>query len=109
MKYCCTVATKHGSCYQEFKKGRYDGKHWCEDSLLLYDDLIDELDLYKVLIKVIPTYARWGITEVDQYTWNQLFLEARKAEGEIKEVIGEINDWAQENFMTEEVFTILGV
>lgn len=109
MKYCCTVAAKHGSCYQEFKRGRYDGQHWCEDSLLLYDDLIDELDFYKVLIKVIPTYARWGITEVNQSVWNQLVQEAEQVGGEIKGVIGEINDWAQENFKTENVFTILGV
>ena len=99
MKYCCNVATRHGSCYQEFKKGKYDGKHWCEDSLLLYDDLIDELGLYKVLIKAIPTYERWGITEVKHHTWNQLVREARKAGGEIKEVIDEINDWAQETFI----------
>lgn len=109
MKYCCTETERKGTCYQQFKKGKFDDTFWSEDSLLLYDDYVDELHLYELLIKVVPNYDRYGITEVNKEEWEKIFLVAEEIGGETKVAIDEINIWAKENFKTESIFTILGI
>ena len=34
-----------GTCYFEFQKGKFKNKFWMKDSICLYADLFDELDL----------------------------------------------------------------
>lgn len=109
MKYCCTETERNGSCYQELKKGKFDDKFWSEDSLFLYDDYVNDLQLYELIIEVVPTYDRYGITEVNKEQWQKMCIVAEKISGETKAVIDEINIWARENFETESIFTILGV
>lgn len=109
MKYCCTVDQKHGTCYQEFLKGKYEGKHWNKDSLLLDDDLVDDLGLYDLWIEIIPSHNRWGPTEIDYATWQRIWLAANQIGGEALIAMSEVNQWAEKNFKTETVFTILGV
>ena len=46
MNYFCTESERkasHSTCYLEFQKGKYKGKHWLEDSIFLHDDIFKEL------------------------------------------------------------------
>ena len=59
MKYFCYVSDRVGTCYHEFYKGKWDGKtFWKSDSILLHDDTLEELQLYKAFTAVLPDYDR---------------------------------------------------
>ena len=48
MKYFCTEDKRVGTCYHEFQKGKWD-EHtfWKEDSLLLSDDVLVDLEFFQ--------------------------------------------------------------
>ena len=90
MKYFCTVSEQKGTCYHEWQRGRWDEEtHWKEDSLLLHDDILVELNIGEFLAKMIPDYTDYGEFEVDVCQWEQIYNEANLIGGEIKEVIEE--------------------
>lgn len=100
-----------GGCYDEFVKGKWDGKsHWNETSLYLYDDIFDELGLYEnVFGKAFEVYDRWGPNRVTRGDWERLLALARGCGGGVAELFGELAPWAEENFAEFDEFWILGV
>ncbi|WP_035790501.1 hypothetical protein [Clostridium beijerinckii] len=54
MKYCCTESNRKGTCYHEFRKGKFTGSFWNEDSLLIHDDNLYSLHLADIFRSVVP-------------------------------------------------------
>lgn len=55
MKYCCTESDRKGTCYHEFKKGKFSG-FWKEDSILIHDYNLSILHLADIFYSVVATY-----------------------------------------------------
>lgn len=110
MKFFCTASERIGTCYYEFQKGRWDGHtFWKEDSLLLHDDVYMKLGLDKLFKKAISVYDAYAHTEVNKDQWQKVCEIAGELGGEVKLAIGEADVWVKENFVREEVFTIVGI
>lgn len=109
LKYCCTEAERRGTCYHEFKKGKFDGHFWYKDSLLIHDDILYDLRLGKLFRSVVPSYDEYGETEINMIQWHEIYLKAKKIGGETKLAIDEINKWAESAFRTDNIITILGI
>ena len=110
MKYFCTEDKRVGTCYHEFQKGKWD-EHtfWKEDSLLLSDDVLVDLELGKLFRKSLQGYDPYGPVEVNKEQWLMLLEAANQATDSQAEALQEADTWVQECFATEEVFTILGI
>ena len=108
MKYFCTEDKRVGTCYHEFQKGKWD-EHtfWKEDSLLLSDDVLVDLELGKLFRKSLQGYDPYGPVEVNKEQWLMLLEAANQATDAQAEALQEADAWVQECFVTEEVFTIL--
>lgn len=100
-----------GGCYDEFAKGKWDGKtHWSADSLFLDDDWFDFLGLYRDIFgKVFEAYNRWGPNRVTRGDWERLYALAKECGGAVAEMFDELAPWAEENFAEFDEFWILGV
>lgn len=100
-----------GGCYNEFVKGRWDGRtHWSADHIYLNDDWFDELGLYEnVFGKVFEVYNRWGPNRVTSGDWERLYALGKECGGEVTELFDELAPWAEENFAEYDEFWILGV
>ena len=110
MKYFCFESNRVGTCYHEFYKGKWDKKtFWKSDSILLHDDTLIELEIYKAFAAVIPDYDTYGETQVNQSQWQAILDYASQLDTEAKIALAEATIWVNEVFENEEVFTILGV
>ena len=106
MHYCYTNSQRHGSCCFEFQCGRFQGVYGKDTSIYLDADDFDRLLLYKIF----PTeFQYYGETIITALQWHQICSEAQRIGGEVKKVIDEIDVWARDCFITEPVFTILGI
>lgn len=106
MKYCYTNSQRHGSCCFEFQCGRFQGVYWKDTSIYLDADDFDRLLLYKIFP---PEFQYYGETIITASQWHQICSDAQRIGGEVKKVIDEIDVWARDCFITEPVFTILGI
>ena len=112
MNYFCTEQERkesHSTCYLEFQKGEYKGKHWLKDSISLHDDIFYELHLYSLFIKAIPNFDHYGITEVTEYEWEILKKLALEQGEEVQSLIEELSIWVSDCFEVEKIFTICGI
>lgn len=110
LQYFCTEENRVGTCYHEFRKGKWDGHtFWKEDSLLLSDDVLVELELGKLFRRNLYGYDPYGPVEVSKEQWLMLLEAANQAGGVQMEALQEANEWVQECFAEAEVFTILGI
>ena len=110
MKYFCTVSNRVGTRYHEFYKGKWDDKtFWKSDSILLPDDTLIELEIYKAFAAVIPDYDPYGETQVNQCQWEAILEHASQLDTEAKIALTEAAIWVNEVLENEEVFTILGI
>ena len=110
MKYFCYVSDRVGTCYHEFYKGKWDGKtFWKSDSILLHDDTLEELQLYKAFTTVLPDYDPYGETQVNQSQWEAILDYASQLDTEAKPALTEAAAWVKNVFENEGVFTILGI
>jgi hypothetical protein len=110
MYYFCTVSNRVGTCYHEFYKGKWVHKtFWKSDSILLHDDTLEELGLYKAFAAVLPDYDRYGETQVNQSQWESILDYASQLDTEAKAALSEATAWVGDVFENGEVFTILGI
>lgn len=110
MNFFCVETERKGTCYHEFQKGRWDGKtFWKEDSLLLHDDVCQELKLYELFREADSGYSDSGETEIDKEKWQIICNRANIIGGNVKMAINEADLWVKEVFREEERFTILGL
>ncbi|MBQ8827336.1 MAG: hypothetical protein IJ007_09615 [Oscillospiraceae bacterium] len=92
-----------GSCYFEFQKGQPDPDYkftcWKSDSLLMHMDTADKTALYKMF----EGFDYYGVTVVDREKWESFRQNADK------ELLEELNEWAEENFREYDYFVIIGL
>lgn len=100
-----------GGCYDEFVKGKWDGKtHWSADYLFLDDDWFELLGLYQNIFgKVFEVYNRWGPNRVTREDWSKIYALAKECGGAVADLFDELAPWAEENFAEFDEFWILGV
>ena len=110
MQYCITPAERHGSCYHEFYRGKWDEVScWKEDSLLLHDDvLFSATDFVNALRAVFPDYDPFGETEVSADKWRLLGQYIPK-NSDAQAIYEEIDQWATDVFDGADRFTIIGI
>ena len=98
-----------GSCFFEFQRGQngkeYESVFWREDSLLLHMDIVDEIELYKI----VPDFNYYYITIIDKEKWEIIQQNAEKAGGKAMRVIHEVSAWVEENFKEFDYFVIVGI
>ena len=98
-----------GSCYFEFQKGQHNAHYkdvfWKEDSLLLHMDLMDSLELFRI----IPDFDYYGVTIIDKEKWEVIKSNAQSESGILNELITELKSWVDENFNEFSYFVICGI
>ncbi len=111
MKYFVENSGRKGTCYHEFYKGKWDGATFRkDDSVFLHDDTLDQCGgLVEALMLIIPSYDRYGPTEVFAVDWEKIGKAIRHSDKSSAELYEEASEWAAEIFKTEECFTILGI
>ena len=111
MKYFVENFERKGTCYHEFYKGKWDGATFRkDDSVFLHDDILDQCGgLVDALMLIIPSYDRYGPTEVSAADWEKIGKAIRQSDISSAELYEEASAWAAEVFKTEECFTILGI
>ena len=98
-----------GTCYFEFQRGRFRGKHWQERSVYLHADRFDELKLYDIFAEAMPDFDYCGVTSVTPAQYERLKALALAQGGETAALMEELEHWVQDCFYTENVFTICGI
>jgi hypothetical protein len=93
----------------EFQKGVFHGKHWVNDSVYLYADIFDRLDMYHLFVASLPHFEYYYVTEVSPAQYAHLKNKAMACGGEIAAIFHELDIWVTECFKTESCFTILGI
>lgn len=112
MKYFWTEQERKAhktTCCFEFQRGKHKDECWKEDSLCLYADYFDDAQLSAIFTKAIKDFDYYGTTEVTQSRWEEIKTLAAAGGGEAAAIIAELTPWAEENFKTESVFTIIGI
>lgn len=100
------------TCYHEFYKGKWNTKKmlfWNDDSMYISDDMMYDLKLDELISSVVKGYDSYGETEINEIQWNKIKTKAEKMGGVVFEAITEITPWVEDNYMTNRVFTILGI
>ena len=98
-----------GTCYFEFQRGRFRGKHWLDRSVYLHADRFDELKLFHLFAAALPHFNYYGTTQVDRQQYETLKTLALAQGGNIAAFIEELDHWVQDCFYIENVFTICGI
>lgn len=110
MNFFSREEDRKGTVYYEFQKGFFDGvSFWKEDSLLLSDDMYSEIELGKLLKKLIPDYNDYEETEINEEMWKLIKEEAYSLGGKLYECIREAEEWVDETFEEYGAFTIIGL
>ena len=71
--------------------------------MLLYMDIFNESELYKI----IPDFNYYGITIVNKESWN--IIKNSEKSNLAQNIIDELSDWSEENFTKYAYFVILGL
>ena len=100
------------TCYHEFYKGKWDENKllfWSKDSMCISDDMMYDLKLDRLISSVVNEYDPCGETEINEAQWKAIRAEAEEIGGNLFDAITEIAPWVENNYMTNNVFTILGI
>ena len=109
LKYCCY--NQQSGCYIEFQRGDFNFHNcfWLSDSLFLSDDIANRCHLATLFAQVLPSYNCYGPTKVLRSEWDAIKSRGKASSAIVQEIIDEIDMWAQQCFMSETCFTILGI
>ena len=100
---------KGGTCYFEFQRGRFRGKHWLERSVYIHMDQFDRMRLPELFSEALPHFDYCGLTEVTPTQYECLKALAMNRGDETADLFRELDHWVQDCFFTENVFTICGI
>ena len=97
--------------YLEFQKGKCSERidYWREDSRYIDLDSLSETGLPDCISNVAENFCEFGIIAISKSEWEMMREPVRDTGGVLINVINELRPWANDNFRTEEYFTILGV
>ena len=97
-----------GTCYFEFQKGKFRNRFWMKDSICLYADLFDELDLYQLFTDSLGEFDYYGVNVVSQDQWFKIIEKSTENE-QWKMIVEELNPWVAECFIKHKHFTVCGI
>ena len=110
MKYFDSGVEVKGGCYHEFVKGKWDRKtFWSDYSLILDDDILNDLNVGGLFYSVHPGYGPYGPTEFTVEQWAAVRKKAAETGGEVELLIQELADWLGDSSNGGIAFTSLGV
>lgn len=109
MKYFCTPEERNGTCYCEFQRGGFNENFWLEDSLLIHDDVWYDTGLEDFFFEVLPDLEMYGTAEIGPDQWSSIMSSADEYDDTVTEALEELDEWVQETFEINDVFTILGL
>ncbi len=109
MKYFCTPDERNGTCYYEFQKGGFNENFWLPDSLLIHDDDWYDSGLEDFFLETVPDLDTYGTTEINREQWKKIMEQSLGCDEVQREALAELNEWVQETFTDNEVFTVLGL
>ena len=93
----------------EFQKGSFQGKPWLADSVYLYADIFDRLDMCHLFSSALPNFEYYYVTEVSPAQYVDLKEQATACGGEIAAIFEELDPWVAACFRLESCFTICGI
>lgn len=111
MKYFCENNKRRGSCYLEYQKGHWGGKHWLDNSIFMDDDVAVEIGIYDVFFETIKKFDPYSACPyiIDHDIWKDIVEKATSRGGAIKQAVFELSPWVEDNFKTQSVFTIITI
>jgi len=94
----------------EFKKGRYDGLHWNEDSIYVTEEMFAEAGLLQWFIRAFGFFHYYGPTEVTEREWKTFKSIVDECGSDLaRQLVREIDEWAATCFKVHDRFTICGI
>ena len=97
-----------GTCYFEFQKGKFRNRFWMKDSICLYADLFNELDLYQLFADSLGEFDYYGVNVVSQDQWFKIIEKSTENE-QWKMIVEELKLWVAECFIKHKHFTVCGI
>lgn len=109
-KYFVKSKDRHGSCYYEFYKGKWDKKtFWKDDSIYIHGDDWQDCNFVDILIKHAPDFYPFGETEINQEQWELIKKDAMLSGEKTAKIVTQADEWMIDTFSKHKVFTILGI
>ncbi|UHA71770.1 hypothetical protein [Paenibacillus sp. 481] len=94
----------------EIMRGKLKEAHWLESSIFITDECFENTELGDVLTELLDHFNYYGPTEVNRSDWENIKKTVYCSSSEItKQLVSEIDEWAEECFELEPCFTICGV
>lgn len=111
--YFVTTENAKGGCFHEFQRGGIPSSREYKldkkDSLYLHDDIMDDTKFNAFLEEVSKyDYYNWPVSFTEK-EWKHIYQEGIKEGGVIKELVEELNVWAEEVFAEYKRFTVYGL
>ena len=97
-----------GTFYFEFQKGKFRNRFWMKDSICLYADLFNELNLYQLFADSLGEFDYYGANVVSQDQWLKI-VEKSTENKQWKMIVEELKPWVEECFIKHKHFTVLGI
>lgn len=94
----------------EFMQGQLNDSHWLDSSIYLTEEVLAETELGEVLVNSLMNFNYYGPTEVKKVEWEnikQIILSSKSLT--TKQLVIEIDEWANECFKNHSCFTICGI
>ncbi len=82
---------------------------WNDDSLLINEDIFDEIGLGAFFDQNLKDFDFYGITYVSLKEWESLFSKVENESEKVQEGMKELADWLKGVFKEQPGFTILGL
>src|SRR5690554_640268 len=109
LQYFVLPRQKLGTAYHEFQTGDKKDVYWDKTSILLHEDIMEKHKIGEFFARVIPNYAYFGKSLVDETTWNTILNQVVYENEMVKVIIDELRLWAEESIYEFGCFTILGI
>lgn len=111
MNYFIYEYQRKGTCYLEFYKGKWDNKtFWKKDSILIDSDIfLDCKDFVDSILKIIPTFDPFGVTEISYDAWKKIGKIILRKSTQSQEIYYEADELLKNAFAEHGFITILGV
>lgn len=94
----------------EFMQGHLVRDHWKDSSIYLTEEVLGETELVEVFTNSLVNFNYYGPTEVRKTEWEtikQIVLSSKSMA--TKQLLIEIDEWANECFKNHSCFTICGI
>lgn len=100
---------REGTEYHELQMGKFDGKFWKHNSLLIVEGDFMQNEVYSLLSKYVKNYDYFSDVKIDHKQWKLLKVKAKETGGNILELIEELSEWADYSIEKYKCFTIVGI